>query len=208
MNWNILDDGGRYDWQIESSASAQSAFADGISLTNYVTNDYGALPSLTKVKPPGDATVDTPATGTPPAASTLPARAPTGSSTPPTAAEVAAALRADLAVAARRLRRLGIGALVRRRAFTARDVDALLAGSFSAGLTSSPRAAGEARKVVLARGSRSVPAAGRYSLKVKLTRRGKRLLRRDRRARLTLALAFRDARGHTTLKRKLVRMRR
>ena len=52
MNWNILANGGRYDWQIESSASAQSAFASAISLQNYVTNNYGALPWLSKVVPP------------------------------------------------------------------------------------------------------------------------------------------------------------
>lgn len=52
FNWNIFANGGRYDWQIESSASAQSAFASGISLPNYVTNNYGSLPWLSKVVPP------------------------------------------------------------------------------------------------------------------------------------------------------------
>lgn len=52
FNWNIYENGGRYDWQIESSASAQSAFAAGISLPNYVGNNYGTLPLLTKVAPP------------------------------------------------------------------------------------------------------------------------------------------------------------
>lgn len=52
FNWNIVQDGGTYDWQIESSASAQSAFASGISLPNYVPNNYGSLPLLSKVVPP------------------------------------------------------------------------------------------------------------------------------------------------------------
>jgi hypothetical protein len=198
FNWNIFEDGGYRDWPIESSASAQAAFASGISLPNYVTNNYGALPWLSKVVPPSDSTVDTPSAPTTPTASTP----------LPTSDQIKAALRADLAVAARNLRRLGIGALVRRRGFTMQSVDALLAGRFLGTLTSTPRGAGVARKVVLAKGSRPVSAAGRYALKVKLTRRGRHLLRRDRRARVRLALAFRDISGHTILARKSVRMRR
>ena len=203
MNWNIPGNGGSYDWQIESSSSAQSAFAGGISLPNYVTNDYGALPWSSKVVPPGDFTPSGssiepgPSTPTPPTT-------PRPSATLPTPEQIEAALRADLAVAARNLRRLGIRRLARRRAFVVRDVDALLAGRFLATLSSTPRGAA----VVLAKGSRSVSAAGRYALRVKLTRRGRRLLRRERPARLILRIAFRDISGRTTLERKSVRMRR
>lgn len=42
FNWNIYANGGRYDWQIESSALAQSAFAAGISLANYLPTNCGA----------------------------------------------------------------------------------------------------------------------------------------------------------------------
>jgi hypothetical protein len=52
FNWNIYEDGSRYDWQIESSPSAQAAFASGIALPNYAPNVYGNLPPLTKVPPP------------------------------------------------------------------------------------------------------------------------------------------------------------
>ena len=52
FNWNIYENGGTYDWQIESSASAQSAFASGIALPNYLTNTYGNLPPLTKIPAP------------------------------------------------------------------------------------------------------------------------------------------------------------
>jgi beta-mannanase len=52
FNWNIQENGGTYDWPIESSASAQVAFADAISLPNYAGNTYGALPPLTKVPLP------------------------------------------------------------------------------------------------------------------------------------------------------------
>ena len=52
FNWNIYENGGTYDWQIESSASAQSAFASGIALPNYLTNTYGNLPPLSKIPAP------------------------------------------------------------------------------------------------------------------------------------------------------------
>jgi hypothetical protein len=52
FNWNIYEDRGTYDWQIESSASAQSAFAGGIALPNYARNVYGSLPRLSKVPLP------------------------------------------------------------------------------------------------------------------------------------------------------------
>jgi hypothetical protein len=52
FNWNIYENGGRYDWPIESSPSARAAFASGIALPNYAANVYGNLPPLTKVPPP------------------------------------------------------------------------------------------------------------------------------------------------------------
>jgi beta-mannanase len=52
FNWNIYENGGTYDWHIESSATAQSAFARGIALPNYATNTYGKLPRLTKIPRP------------------------------------------------------------------------------------------------------------------------------------------------------------
>ena len=90
----------------------------------------------------------------------------------------------------------------------ARGLDALLEGTFSATLTGARRGAGVARKVVLAKGSRSVSAAGRYAFRAKLTRRGKRLLRGDRRAKVTLALRFRALSGRTTTERTSIRLRK
>ena len=75
-------------------------------------------------------------------------------------------------------------------------------------LTGTPRGAGAARKVVFAKGSRSASGAGRYALKVKLTPQGRRLLRSDRRAKVTLAISFRETSGATVTKRKSLGMRR
>jgi hypothetical protein len=52
FNWNINENGGRRDWQIESSASAEAAFAEAIALPRYATNTYGNLPPLSKVPLP------------------------------------------------------------------------------------------------------------------------------------------------------------
>lgn len=51
FNWNIDEGGGRLDWPIETSPSAQAAFAAGIANPLYSTNNYGSLPPLTKVQP-------------------------------------------------------------------------------------------------------------------------------------------------------------
>jgi len=65
-----------------------------------------------------------------------------------------------------------------------------------------------ARRVVLAKGSRSASGAGRYAFKMKLTRQGRRLLRGDRRAKVTLAISFRATSGPAITKRKSLGMRR
>jgi hypothetical protein len=52
FNWNIAENGGRWDWAIESSTSGQSAFARAIASSYYETNQYGVLPSGTKVPAP------------------------------------------------------------------------------------------------------------------------------------------------------------
>lgn len=51
FNWNIVENGSRWDWQIESSASAQASFANVISSPFYAGNTFGGLPSLTRIQP-------------------------------------------------------------------------------------------------------------------------------------------------------------
>ena len=142
---------------------------------------------------------------------TVTAGKPAGPATPssgPTLAAIKRALDADAAAAARALRRLGIGRLVRGRGFSARGLDALTSGRFAATLTGTQRRAGVARRVVLAKGSRSVSRAGRYTLKLKLTRAGKRLLRRDRGAGVALTLSFRDGSSRTVTARRRASLKR
>lgn len=126
----------------------------------------------------------------------------------PTLDQIAEALEADVLAVAKALRRLGIRKLVRQRAFTARGLKALLTGRFYATLTGAPRATGIARRVVLATGSLSVARAGRQAFKLKLTGEGSRLLRSDRRAKVTLSFTFRDTSGRAATKRATVSLRR
>jgi hypothetical protein len=53
FNWNHPSalEGSRWDWQIESSSSAQTAFANAISSPYYAGNTFGNLPSWTRVQP-------------------------------------------------------------------------------------------------------------------------------------------------------------
>lgn len=153
---------------------------------------------------PGTAPTGTAPTGTAP----TPGLIPQMPGTLPMPAQIAAALGADVSSVARDLRQLGIAKMVRRRGFTARGLDALLAGRFSMTVAGTPRGSQVARKVVLARGSRSVSAAGRHVLRVKLTPLGSRLLRSDQRAQVALSITFRDIYGRTTAKSKSLRLRR
>lgn len=51
FNWNIVKEEGRWDWQIESSPSAQAAFSNAISSPYFARNTFGSLPSLTRIQP-------------------------------------------------------------------------------------------------------------------------------------------------------------
>lgn len=51
FNWNIPVEENRWDWPIESSESAQAAFANVISSPYYARNTFGGLPNLTRIQP-------------------------------------------------------------------------------------------------------------------------------------------------------------
>jgi len=51
FNWNISVGESRWDWPIESSESAQAAFANVISSPYFARNTFGSLPSLTRIQP-------------------------------------------------------------------------------------------------------------------------------------------------------------
>jgi subtilisin family serine protease len=127
----------------------------------------------------------------------------------PTTKRIKSALGSEVSALAQRLHRFGIAALVKRGAFKARGIDTLVGGKLSLAMSGAPQGrAGVARTTVLAKGSRSVARAGRYTMKLKLTRQGKRLLRGDRRATVTLRVTFRDSFGRVIKTAKSLGLRR
>jgi hypothetical protein len=118
----------------------------------------------------------------------------------PTPAQIAAALGADLKTVARSVKRLGIRGLLRRRGFTARRLDALVAGRFAVQLTGSRR--------IIAKGQRAVASAGSYGLTAKLTVKGRKLLRRSRRLKVTLTVRFTPTAGATMKRSTTARLKR
>jgi hypothetical protein len=52
FNWNVLEKGTRWPWEIESSTASQQAFATGIRSPYYApSGSFGSLTSLSKVQP-------------------------------------------------------------------------------------------------------------------------------------------------------------
>lgn len=51
FNWNHPDNGGRWDWQIESSGSAEAAFAKAIGSPAYSTNTFTSPTQLSPIQP-------------------------------------------------------------------------------------------------------------------------------------------------------------
>ena len=54
FNWKINESGSTWDWQIESSSSASSAFASGLASSYFQAGgSLGNLPLLSSIKPLG-----------------------------------------------------------------------------------------------------------------------------------------------------------
>jgi hypothetical protein len=115
-------------------------------------------------------------------------------------------LDALLAAEAKALGRLGIRGLLRKKrtsiAYTADGP-----GTLALRLTGS-RTAAASRATLLASGKHTFAAAGRARIVLKLTRKGKRVLRRAHAVRASLQATFTPATGSPTTVRKRVRLKR
>jgi subtilisin family serine protease len=109
-------------------------------------------------------------------------------------ARMASALAADLRTVARSLASVRIRALLKRGGLGAVHLHALAAGRFTLTLRS---ASGK----TIARGTRTCKRAGRCTLAVHLTRRGRSLLHHARRLRVTVELAFKPRSGPAIARR-------
>jgi hypothetical protein len=127
----------------------------------------------------------------------------------PTPGQLGAALSADVTAAAQALQRVSITTLLKRAGLTVTGLDALAPGTFRVELTvGGATGAAAAKRVVVATGTRKVAGAGRYSLKATLTKQGKRLLRRARRATAVLAVRFSPASGTAVTRSAKVKLKR
>jgi hypothetical protein len=136
---------------------------------------YPPVLPIPPVQPP-------PAPGTPGAGTTAANRS--GQPLGPTVAQLADALRADLRTAASTLRGLGFAAIVRMRGANVKSVRALIPGTVRISTVIG------GRRVVVLRGARSFAQAGKATLRLTLTGKGRQVLRRKRSARLTLRGSF------------------
>jgi hypothetical protein len=142
---------------------------------------YPPVLPIPPVQPP-------PASGTPGATPAPGATAATTSGRPlaPTVAQIAAALKSDLLTAATTLRRVGIAGLVRERGATVKSVHALIPGTVRI------ETVFRGKRVVLLRGTRSFARVGEATLGLKLTKKGRKVLKRKRAAKFTLRGSFSD----------------
>ena len=125
-------------------------------------------------------------------------------------AAVAAALRSSASALGRALKRLGLDGLAGSRRHRLRGVSAATAGRATATLRTGTagRAGRAARTKVIAAGSKRFAGAGTASITLKLTRQGRKVVRRARRLRAKLSLAFREPNGRVTVAAANVRLRR
>jgi subtilisin family serine protease len=130
------------------------------------------------------------------------ARPPAGQTTHPgpSPAAMASVLKAQLRAIARTLEKLSGRQLLRRRGFVGVRAFAPAAGRLTLKLES---AAGR----TIAAGSCSVPQAGRCATEARLTRRGRALLRRARRPRVSVVLAFAPRVGAPIVHRMTVKLK-
>lgn len=129
------------------------------------------------------------------ATTTFAVTAPATVTTGPTRAQVAAALDTTASDLRKSLAKLPISKLLKQGSLTVKNVKALSAGKFVMSLKSSSK-----RPATLATVTRSVTVAGRYTLRLKLTAAGKKLLRKSRKLSGTLSLSF-TPKGGGTVKR-------
>ena len=126
---------------------------------------------------------------------TTPSGNPSSSGLPARSA-IKASLKRSLGTTVRALKRLGLNGLPGRRRFVIGDFKALTAGKVTVSLTARPGPkAGSAKAMVVARGTRAIPAAGRYRVSVRLTEQGRRKLAGLNRAKMRLEIRFRDGGG-------------
>jgi hypothetical protein len=111
----------------------------------------------------------------------------------PAALKQATALATELIQMRKALARVRLRALRRRRAVTLRRFDALTGGTVEVRASARVRR----RRITILVGKRDIPRAGRYPIRARVTRKGRRLMRGRRRLAVELRLSFTDLAGRS-----------
>lgn len=131
---------------------------------------------------------------------------PTGSL--PALRAIKAALKRSLGTAVHALKRLGMQGLSERRRFVIGSFRALTAGRVEVTLTARRASTAAAAEMRVAKGARSIPAAGTYTVRARLTKRAKRSLPDMRRSKFRLEIRFRDRAGRLATASRVFVVRR
>lgn len=124
-----------------------------------------------------------------------------------TDAQIASLLTTDLAAAARTLGRQRMSRLARKGSIALR-FRALQAVGFTLSWKGTATSTRASRAIVIARGARSLTAAGTYQVTLKLTKAGRKLLRRGRRVKGKLTVACTRSAGATITQSRGVTLKR
>jgi hypothetical protein len=168
-----------------------AALAPGTYTAQATQTDASGNPGVS-----GTSTFTVTAPAAPPASQTPP---PTKSG--PTTAQFAATVETAASSVSKSLEKLHITKLLKQGGFTVKDIEALGAGKFVLSLTTSSKRSGRAAATTTLAGvTRVVSAPGRYTLKLKLTAAGKKLLRKSRKLSGTVTVIF-TPKGGSAIKR-------
>lgn len=122
----------------------------------------------------------------------------------PAALKQATALASELVQMRKALARVRLRTLRRRRAVTLRGFDALTGGTVEL----RTRARVRRRLITILVGERDIPRAGRYPIRARVTRKGRRLVRGRRKLAVELRLSFTDLAGRSLWATAKLTMRR
>ncbi len=116
----------------------------------------------------------------------------------PSVAKIVAALKLDVRGILKTLKKLGLDGVIKQGGFTAKG-KAITKGRLTINVTApAPKKKKAKASATIASGAANITKAGSYSLKVKLTKQGKKLIRRAKRLKLTVTMTFRDSAGRVS----------
>jgi hypothetical protein len=115
----------------------------------------------------------------------------------PAALKQATALAMELVQLRKALSRVRLRVLRRRRAVTLKRFDALTGGTVEIRARARVRRKGARRWITFLVGTRDIPRAGRYPVRVRVTRKGRRIVRGRRTLPVELRLSFTDLAGRS-----------